>query len=240
MEQSETSIVEQQVEEPSEWLDEEVSDAKVWYDWNARQRTFEVGEQVLVLLAAQKDKLLAEWQGPYTIHKRITDVTYEIIMPEKQKKNHIFHVNMLARWKSPTAACLVVEEAKEETITGKELSTWPSEPDSTEPEIGPDLSEQQKLELWYTVKKHRRLFQDSPGRTNPTQIRIERGNAAPIHLSPYRLPKARHQAVQNEVQQLLRPKIIEPSTSPWASPIVLVPKRGGAEMWWYLTSMCGL
>ena len=60
-EQSETSIVEQQLEEPGEWLDEEVSDAKVWYDRNTRQRTFEVGEQVLVLLPAQKDKLLAEW-----------------------------------------------------------------------------------------------------------------------------------------------------------------------------------
>ena len=136
---------------------------------------------------------------------------------------------MQARWESPTAACLVVEEATEETVTGEELSTWPSEPDSTEPEIEPDLSEQQKQELWCAVKKHRKLFQDTPGRTNLTQIWIETGNAAPIHLPPYRLPKARHQAVQNEVQQLLRAKIIEPSMSPWASPIVLVPKRVGAE-----------
>ena len=150
------------------------------------------------------------------------DVTYDIIMPEKRKKNRIFHVNMLARWESPTAACLVVEEATEEKVTGEELSTWPSEPDSTEPEIEPDLSEQQKQELWCAVKKHRKLFQDTPGRTNLTQIWIETGDTAPIHLPPYRLPKARHQAVQNEVQQLLRAKIIEPSTSSWASPIVLV------------------
>lgn len=66
------------------------TEAKVWYDRNARQQTFEVGEQVLVLLPALKDKLLAEWQGPYTINKRITDVTHEVIMPEKQKKNRIF------------------------------------------------------------------------------------------------------------------------------------------------------
>ena len=32
------------------------TNAKVWYDRNARQRTFEVGEQVLMLLAAQKDR----------------------------------------------------------------------------------------------------------------------------------------------------------------------------------------
>ena len=77
----------------------------------------------LVLLPAQKDELLAEWQGPYTIHKRITDVTYEIFMLEEWKKNHIFHVNMLDRWESLTAACLVVEEATEERVTGK-VSTW--------------------------------------------------------------------------------------------------------------------
>ena len=91
-----------------------------------------------MLLPAQKDKLLAEWQGPYTIHKIITDETYEIIMPEKRKKNRIFHVNMLARQETPMADCLVVEEVTEEKVTGKELSTWPSEPDSTEPEIEQD------------------------------------------------------------------------------------------------------
>ena len=77
------------------------------------------------------------------------------------------------------------------------------------------------------MKKYRKLFQDTPGGTNLTQIRIETGNAAPIHLPPYQLPKVRHQAVKNEVQQLLRAKIIEPSTSLWASPIVLVPKWDG-------------
>ena len=148
-------------------------------------------------------------------------------MPEKRKKNRIFHVNMLDRWESLTAACLVVEEATEERVTGEELSTWPSEPDGTEPEIELDLSEQQKQESWCAVKRHRKLFQDTPGRTNLTQIRIEMGDAAPIHLPPYRLPKARHQAVLNEVQQLLRAKIIKLSTSLWASSIVLLPKRDG-------------
>ena len=130
---------------------------------------------------------------------------------------------MLAKWKCGTAACLVVEEATKETVADEELSTWPSEPDSTEPEIEQDLSEQQKQELWCAVKKHRKLFQDTPVRTNLTQIRIETGDAAPIHLPHIGYPRRRHQAVQNEVQHVLRAKIIEPSTSPWASPIVFVP-----------------
>ena len=128
-----------------------------------------------------------------------------------------------------TDGCLPgVEEAAEERETGEELSTWPSELDCTELEIGSDLSEQQKQELWCAVKKHRKLFQDTLGRTNLTQIRIETGDAAPVHFPLYRLHKARHQAVLIEVQQLLRAKIIEPLTIPWASPIVLLLKRDGA------------
>ena len=169
------------------------TNAKVWYDRNARQRTFEVGEQGTGVASCTEGQVVSEWHGPYTIHKRITDITYKIIMPEKRKKNRVFHVNMIARWKSPTAACLVVEEATEERVTGEELSTWPSESNSTEPEIEPeiepDLSEQQKQELWCAVKKHRKLFQDTPGRTNLTQTRIEMGDAAPIHLPQYQLPK---------------------------------------------------
>ena len=59
-------------------------------------------------------------------------------MPEKLKKNSTFHVNILARRESPTAACLVVEEVMDEPV--KELLTWPREPDSTEPEIDLGLS----------------------------------------------------------------------------------------------------
>lgn len=33
--------------------------------------------------------------------------------------------------------------------------------------------------------------------------------------------------VQEEIRELLQADIIEPSTSPWASPIVLVPKKDG-------------
>ena len=40
---------------------------KHYYDKGARSTTFEVGEQVLVLLPTSTQKLLAQWQGPYVI-----------------------------------------------------------------------------------------------------------------------------------------------------------------------------
>eukprot|EP00731_Ephydatia_muelleri_P038830 Em0932g2a len=35
---------------------------KRWYDLNARERSFEVGEKILVLLPISTNKLLAQWQ----------------------------------------------------------------------------------------------------------------------------------------------------------------------------------
>ncbi len=48
-----------------------------------------------------------------------------------------------------------------------------------------------------------------------------------IRQRPYRVPEARRRAIEEEVQQMLKLGVIEPSRSPWSSPIVLVPKPDG-------------
>ena len=51
---------------------------KRWYDRNAREREFQPGEHVLVLLPTLTHKLLEKWQGPYPVRRRVSPVTYEI------------------------------------------------------------------------------------------------------------------------------------------------------------------
>ena len=94
---------------------------KRWYDQNARQRQFEAGDQVLVLLPTSKNKLVAQWQGPYEV-----------------------------------------------------------------------------------------------------------GDAVPVQLPPYRIAHAYRSAVKEEIEQMLAEGIIEPSSSAYSSPIVLVPKKDQA------------
>lgn len=60
---------------------------KTWYDKKARDRTFHPGQKVLLLLPNSDSKLLARWQGPYEITKRLGKATYELYMPDKLKKN---------------------------------------------------------------------------------------------------------------------------------------------------------
>ena len=68
---------------------------------------------------------------------------------------------------------------------------------------------------------------DDLGRTNLIQHTIEIGNARPIKQRPRRLPPKRQQELEEHVDKLLELGAVEPSVSPWASPIVAVTKKDG-------------
>jgi transposase InsO family protein len=57
---------------------------------------------------------------------------------------------------------------------------------------------------------------------------IPTGDAAPIKQAPRRTPIAFKGAEQEEIEKMLRMDVIRPSTSPWASPVVLVRKKDGS------------
>ena len=71
---------------------------KVWYDKTARHCGLNPGERVLILLPISDTGLLAKWQGPYIVNKKINQTTYEIMMPDHKKGMHSFHINMLRKW----------------------------------------------------------------------------------------------------------------------------------------------
>lgn len=49
----------------------------------------------------------------------------------------------------------------------------------------------------------------------------------PVNQRPYRLPEAQKPLVEQHIQEMKVNGIIRDSTSPWNSPIVIVPKKGG-------------
>lgn len=50
-------------------------------------------------------------------------------------------------------------------------------------------------------------------------------NTRPIYLKPYRLPKAAKEEITEQVNKMLENDVIEPSRSPWNSPLLVVPKK---------------
>lgn len=71
---------------------------KAWYDQSARQRGFEPGQKVLVMLPTSDSKLLAKWQGPFEVQKKLGPTTYQVSNPGRQHSSRVLHVNLLKEW----------------------------------------------------------------------------------------------------------------------------------------------
>ncbi|KAG6612102.1 uncharacterized protein IUM83_15004 [Phytophthora cinnamomi] len=66
-----------------------------------------------------------------------------------------------------------------------------------------------------------------PGRTDLLEFTIDTGDRPPIKQQPYRVSKAEGDVMEAEVQQYLSQNLIRPSTSPWASPVLMIRKPDG-------------
>ncbi len=166
--------------------------------------------RVIVLVPNSSCKFLASWQGPYTVTERTGPVTYRVRQPGRRKADQLYHVNLMNKWVG-TRVQLAALTAVETVVV----------------DTNPQLSAAQKTELQHLVGQFPDVFSSTPGRTQILQheIRTPPGNI--VRQRPYRVPEARRQAIEEEIQQMLKLGVIEPSNSPWSSPIVLVPKPDG-------------
>lgn len=166
------------------------SKTKVWYDRGARSRSLTEGDQVLVLLPVGSDKLSAQWQGPYTVLKKVSPVSYCIDMHDKKKRRRQFHVNMLKEWHTPAAAVLQVAIMDQQQSDGDDIDCATVVGEAGHPEIGKQLTPQQRDELDQLLTELDQVFSVHPGRTEAAEHTIDTGDVPPFRLAPYRVPKA--------------------------------------------------
>ena len=67
---------------------------KTWYDKNDRERSFQPGDQLLVLLPIPGRPLQARYSGPYQGQRKVNDVDYIIQTPERRKHRRMCDINM--------------------------------------------------------------------------------------------------------------------------------------------------
>ena len=60
------------------------------------------------------------------------------------------------------------------------------------------------------------------------QHQIETGNQSPIKQPICRVPFVYQNKIAEMVESMEKQVVIKPSTSPWSSPVVLVPKKDGS------------
>lgn len=94
------------------------------------------------------------------------------------------------------------------------------------------LTHAQLTRLCKVLAKYVDLFAtnpDNPGSVAPSvaEHSIDTGDAKPINQGPRRVSPDQRRIIKETIDKLLDAEIISPSKSPWASPVLLVPKKGG-------------
>ena len=90
------------------------------------------------------------------------------------------------------------------------------------------LSEEDKEALFNILKRYQ--VWPSPrklGQTHLIDHPIDVQGAQPISQRPYRVSEMRKQIIAREMEKMLLSDVIEPSASPWSSPVVLPEKPDG-------------
>lgn len=70
------------------------------------------------------------------------------------------------------------------------------------------------------------MFDGNLGLTSMTEHKIDTGDAKLINLPPYCTSPSKKKIIEEEVEQMLKDAIIEPSTGLWVAPVLIVNRPG--------------
>lgn len=94
--------------------------------------------------------------------------------------------------------------------------------------ISSSLGTTQRHALFSLLRQYANLFDaaTSPlGVARNVEHTIDTGDERPLRQRPYRVAHTERATIETEVSDMLSKGIIRPSSSPWSSPVVLVPKK---------------
>lgn len=104
-------------------------------------------------------------------------------------------------------------------------------PDLAAVRMGDDLTEEERTKLSALLADYTDIFANDAqpyGRTSLTHLTIDTGSSPPISHGLRPTSPQDRQIIREEVDKMLSTGVIRPSMSPWASPVVLVPKPDGS------------
>ncbi|CAM4583905.1 unnamed protein product [Lepidochelys kempii] len=194
-------------------LQDAQKEQKAWYDKHARERSFKVGDQVMVLKALQAHKMEASWEGPFTVQERLGAVNYLIAFPTSNRKPKVYHINSLKPFYS--------RELKvcQSTAQGGDDAEWPEgvyyegkcAGGVEEVNLSMTLGRMQRQQIQELCTSYAPTFSATPGLTERAYHSIDTGNAHPIRVHPYRVSPQAKTAIEREIQDMLQMGVIRPS-----------------------------
>jgi hypothetical protein len=203
------------------------------FDIKARNREFQAGDKVLLLLPTDNNKLLMQWKGPFDVIERINGHNYRIQLPGRVR---LFHANMLKQYTERVgdnldacamAGAAVIECGEEENGSVIDYATRQTET-YKDVQINPELSQEQQTQVKELITEYQDIFTDVPKVTQLGEHSITLTCSEPIRSKAYPLPYAMREVLDKELDTMLQLGIIEPSEAAFAAPIVMVRKADGS------------
>ena len=151
-----------------------------------------------------------------------------------------YHANMLKHYverRNELSHCLLSAEAIE-SVYDDDNEEFPLDdctfPTAKKPEsyhdvsISDTLTSEQRKKIETLMKQYPDVLSSLPGPTDQIQHYIKLLTSEPIRTKGYSIPHKTRSVIEIEIQDMLNLEVIEPSISPYSSPIVLVPKIDGS------------
>ncbi|XP_061757255.1 uncharacterized protein LOC133553258 [Nerophis ophidion] len=164
------------------------------YNKGTQLRQFSQGEKVLVLLPTSSSELLAKWQGPFVVTRRVGDVDYEVRQSDRGGATLIYYLNLLKGWREAEPVSMVTAIAEDEEV-GPEV---PPSPRSSLLRCDDNLTPSQKADVVNLQQHFADMFSPLPGRMNLTQHHIETSTGVTVRSRPYRLPEHKRKVAREE------------------------------------------
>ena len=224
---------------------------KEYFDRKAKYRKLKQGDEILVMLPTNSNKFLMQWKGPYIIDGcHNNGVDYFVKVGNNVK---LYHANMIKRYYRRNVINIVeqangeqiVERVHEDCFKSNEVFPGVTnnvsiisdsglssdvgkiefcEVQTSTLNMNPNLTEVQASCLNNLVGTFTDVICEKPGVTNVLEHHINVTSDVPFQSKNYPIPVNLLDTFNTEVDKMIALDIIEPSTSPYCSPVVLVKK----------------
>ncbi|KAJ1198964.1 hypothetical protein NDU88_002802 [Pleurodeles waltl] len=201
---------------------------KRWYDQKATLVEFQPGDKVWVMEPVEPRALQDRWSGPFEVKERKGEATYLVDLQTPRNPLRVLHVNRQKPHfeRSEIIMLLVTDEGMEEESEPLPDLLSAKEGDGSVKGVilSDSLTLNQRGDCYELLEEFCPLFSLTPGLTHLCVHDIDTGDSLPVKNKIYRLSDKVKASIKEEVSKMLALRVIEKSSSPWASPVVLVPK----------------
>ena len=117
-----------------------------------------------------------------------------------------------------------VDEAEGEEVDFLELGRYVAKESIEDVATGPNVTDDQRTEFTDLARQFTNLFTEAPGTTDLVQHHIKLTSDEPVRSRPYPVPHSMRESLRNDIADMIKMGVIRESSSPYASPDVVVKK----------------